>query len=274
MTTLRERLASADPTRESMPYPTQDPDRVLARIIAADAWLRQPAQTGVSAIGRGRHRLPLAAAIAVGTLVLGGMAIAELRPVDEVATKPLGSPLIISGVGPAEVSLPPVPASARYVRVELACFDGTLCATPGGSVEGPDNGDVKVERAALPVTTEGDPTNPQAIPALDPQAGLPVIVNEGTHWRLYALYTDGLEARQGTILDGRVFGIPNNSEIPDYVPAVATNGQAGWVSYDDLIDHARPTLTDTGVQQDPLPVIAADGHTIIGTANISATIVP
>lgn len=219
---------------------------------------------------RTRRRLAVIAASALGAVALGGVtAIAGLRPAGEVATAPLAPPVIVNGIGPATVPVPPAPEGAAYLRLELACFNGTRCNTAGGGVEGPENGMRKVQRDALPVTDEVDPINAQKIDRLDPASGVLIDVAVGTHWRLYAVYTAGLNPETAPMDDGRTLGIPGTGVLPDLVPAVGTNGRAGWVEYRLLTFDAHPRFTEDGVWQAPIPVYDADGTTVIGEADVS-----
>ena len=219
---------------------------------------------------RTRRRIAVIAGSALGAVALGGAAaVAGLMPAGEVAAPPLAPPMIVNGIGPATVSVPPAPEGAAYLRVELACFNGTRCNTAGGGVEGPNNGSTKVQRDALPVTDDIDPSNAQEIDRLDPASGVVIDVAAGTYWRLYAVYTDGLNPEVAPMDDGRTLGIPSNTSLPDLVPAVGTNGKAGWVEYDLLTYAANPRLAADGVQQAPVPVYDADGTTVIGEADVS-----
>lgn len=222
---------------------------------------------------RTSRRIALIGAGLLGSVTLGATAVAGFQPADEVASAPLAPPVILNGVGPAKVVLPAAPAGAMYLRVELTCFNGTHCWTPGGGV-GPRTGGTEtdspmVQRDALPLTDKPDPHNPQALAPLDPATGLPVDVDADTHWRLYAVYTDRLNPEAAPVGDGRMLGIPSNLVMPDLVPATATNGKAGWVNYHQLTDEAHPQLTDNGTSQAPIPVYAADGATVIGRADMS-----
>ena len=200
----------------------------------------------------------------------GAIAVAGLRPAGEVASPPLAPPVILNGVGSAKVVLPDAPGNAVYLRVELTCFDGIRCNTPGGGSEGPNVGPLnKVQRDALPLTDAFDPANAQDLVPLVPAAGLAIDVSPGTHWRLYAVYTDGLNPRSAPVGNGRILGLPSSLTIPDMVPAVATNGKSGWVDYHLLADHAHPQLTPEGTTQAPIPVYGADGTTVIGQADVS-----
>lgn len=205
----------------------------------------------------------------VAALALGGtVAVAGLRPAGQVADRPLATSLIINGVGPARVVLPDAPDKAVYVRVELACFEGTRCATPGGSVEGADDGTVMIQRDALPLTDTVDPQNAQALAAVDPASGFDVGVDPGSRWRLYAVFTDTLNPSLASLASGRTLGIPGNDAPPDLVPAVSTQGRAGWVDYSLLTGRDQPELAE-GTRQAPIPVYDEDGVTQIGVADVS-----
>jgi hypothetical protein len=229
---------------------------------------------------RPRHARRIAAITAgvVGAVALGGVtAVAGLLPAGEVASPPLAPAVILNGVGPAKVVLPDAPGNATYVSVALTCFDGTRCFTPEGGSEGPDDGTVKMTGGALPLTDAFDPHNAQRLAPLNPAAGLAIDVNAGTHWRLYAVYTDLLSPESAPVGNGKILGIPNYAPYgPDLVPAVATNGKPGWVDYSLLTWDYRhttwqgvPQLTPEGTSQAPIPVYDADGITLIGKADVS-----
>ena len=220
---------------------------------------------------RTRRRFAIITSAAVGAVALGGVsAIAGYQPAGEVAGLPLAPPVIVNGVGPARVVLPAAPRGATYIHIELSCYDGTRCASEGGGGEGRVvDGIADVEREALPLTDRVDPHYQLNLPPLDPAAGLPIDVSTGTHWRLYAVYSDGLDPKPAPVGNGTTLGVPGNMSMPDLVPAVATNGKAGWVNYHQLTDQARPRLTQDGTDQAPIPVYGTDGTTVIGQADVS-----
>ena len=245
-TALDPRFAQAL-RRELLALPAQKPR----------AWGRKPIVFGSAA---------LLALLSAGTVT----AVANLRPPGEAAAAPLAAPVLVNGVGPATVALPAAPADARYVRIELVCFDGTLCASPGGSIEGTSTTKTpKIERASLPVTQAFDPDNVQILEPIDPSVGVSVIVNPGTHWRLYALYVTGLNPEIAKLEDGTTLGIPGNDVIPDLVPVQSENSDLAWVRYDELTDAALVELTPTGVRQAPLRAYGMDGVTVVGQADVS-----
>jgi hypothetical protein len=223
-----------------------------------------------------RRKLAAMVACILGVITVGGVAVAALRPPGEVATAPLAPPIIVNGIGPAAVPMPPAPQGAVYLRLELACFNGPRCFTAGGGIEDTAAGDLDdpherplVQRDALPVTAGADPANPQRLDPVDPASGVEIDVEPGTHWRLYAVYTDGLNPEPAPVGNGQTLGIPSNSTMPDLVPAEATNGRAGWVEYSLLITEAQPTLTPEGAAQPPIRVYDTDGLTVIGEADVS-----
>lgn len=217
---------------------------------------------------RRRSKVPVFLAGVVGLLVVGGAAVASLLPPGEVATAPLAAPVILNGVGPATVPMPPAPDGAEYLRVELACFEATRCFTAGGGIEG-ERPETLVQRDALPLSDAADPANQQRLDPLDPDLGVEVDVEPGTHWRLYAVYTDGLSPEPAPVEDGLTLGIPSNSIVPDLIPAVSTDGDPGWVRYSLLLSEAQPTLTDDGTRQAAIPLYADDGVTVIGEVDVS-----
>lgn len=263
---LRAVLSASNPVPGQLSYSQDKADAVMHAITSAQPMReqRRPRRTH-------RRRIVIGCSVA-GAVAFGGVsAVAGFRPVSEVASAPLAAPIILNGVGPADVPLPPVPKGSTYLAVELTCFDGTLCATPGGSITSDRPSGPMVQRQSLPTTTAFDPKSAQNLPPLDPERGLPVIVNAGTHWRLYAVYTDSLTPRSAPLQDRRTAGIPGLAVPPDLVPAVATNGRPGWVDYRQLTFEAHPQFTDQGLTQPPIPVYDEDGRTVIGTADVSRT---
>lgn len=253
---LRQLLGSEDPAAGIRPYA---PHRQAADVRAIVATAAQPTIHDATRPHR-RHRRYVVAAGIAGALALGGVtAVAGLRPAGEVATAPMAPPIILNGVGTDTVPLPPAPHGATYLRLELTCFGGTQCETPGGSVTSDSPNGPLYQRDALPLTATVDATNPQQLAPLNPGSGLPVTVTPGTRWRLYAVYTDSLNPVVAPLQDGRTLGIPNNLEWPDLVPAVATNGRAGWIDRQQLIESAKPQL----------PVYDQNGSTVLGIADLS-----
>ncbi len=212
---------------------------------------------------RRTRRLAVLVSAAAGlTGAIGGVAaLAGSRPAGEVAAAPLAAPLIVNGTGPASVALPAAPYGAHYLRLELACFDGRRCATPGGSVSD-FQGSAAVQRDALPLTDQTDKNNAQVLPRFDPARGLPVDVELGTRWRLYVVYADSLNPRTARADNGKILGIPGNEPPPNLVPAVTTEGRKGWIDY--------VQLTLGGPDQTDLPVYDDEGVKIIGTADVGA----
>lgn len=253
---LRQLLSAEDPAAGTRSYPSHQQAAIVRSIVSIPA---RPATLEAVRPRHRRQRYVVAAGVA-GALALGGVtAVAGLRPAGEVATAPMAPPIILNGVGTDTVPLPPAPHGATYLRLELTCFGGTRCETPGGFVTSDSPKGPLYQRDALPLTATVDPTNAQQLAPLNPASGLPVTVTAGTRWRLYAVYTDSLNPVVAPLHDGRTLGIPNNLEWPDLVPAVATNGRTGWIDRRQLIESAKPQL----------PVYDQDGSTVLGTADLS-----
>jgi len=219
---------------------------------------------------RVRRRALVVGVGVMGVLTLGGVAaVAGSQPPGVGVTQPLAPPVVVNSVGPANVVLPPVPQGALYVRLELTCYDGLKCNTPGGgATRDADTGIPMVQRDDIPLTDAHDPRDAQRIPPYDPAVGVHIDVNPGTHWRLYAVYTDQFVPGPATAGDGRTVGIPAMIP-PDLVPMVATNGRNGYVDYRLLTDAGHPTLTADGTSQPSVPVYDVDGTTVIGYADVS-----
>jgi hypothetical protein len=214
------------------------------------------------------RRLVVASSV-LALLSLSTVAVAGLRFADEIAATPLSAPLIVNGVGPAFVPLSDAPENARYLRFEIACLNGSKCASPAGSVMGPDDGNVKVERGSLPLTNYLDPNNAQNLEVFDPRSGLHIDVEKGTHWRLYAVYTSDLNSRVGVLDDGRTLGIPGNEQIPNLIPAETILGKNGWIEYEALM-YPREPLTGEGVAGGSILIVyAGDGLTVLGRIEIN-----
>jgi hypothetical protein len=217
---------------------------------------------------RSRRRVAFISAGVLGAVSLGSVAVAALRPAGDVATPPLAPPVILNGVGPAKVVLPAAPGKATYLRIELTCYDGTRCNTPGGGVGGPATSP-KVQRDALPLTSAPDPHNAQKLEPVNPAVGLPIDVHPGTHRRLYAVYTNNFNPDPAPVGNGLTLGIASNEAPPDLIPAVASNGKPGWISYHALTDKAPVQLTPDGTRQAPIPAYDDDGETVIGSVDVS-----
>lgn len=220
-----------------------------------------------------RRRSAFVGAGVAGVLTVGGLAaVAESQDAGVGVAEPLAPPIVVNAVGPANVVLPPAPDGARYVRLELTCYDGLRCDTTGGGASRKaDTGVPMVQRDNLPLTAVHDPRDAQRIPPLDPAVGVPIGVDPGTHWRLYVVYTDQFLPGHAPAGDGRTLGIP--AQFPtDLVPMVATNGRSGYVDYRLLTDAGHPMLTADGTSQPPLPVYDVDGTTVIGHADVSVSL--
>lgn len=233
--------------------------------VFADALRRELATHVTAPTHRVRRRIAIGgSAAAIGAVVFGGMTTATGR---DVADPPMAAPVIVNGVGATHVRLPAVPPGATYLRVELVCYQATLCATPGGSAES-DHRSVLWQRDAVPLTDVFDPTNPQDLEPL-PATGLTIDTDRTAHWRLYATYVDRLNPRTVRLGDGRVLGLPGNQmQLPALVPVIADNGTPGYVDSYTLLDGAVLELTDDGTEQNPLPVYSDDGTTVVGEVTV------
>jgi len=217
---------------------------------------------------RVRRRL---AAVAGLVIVSGtsGVAFASLRQPVQTVTMPVAAPMLFEGTGDSTVRLQQGPRRARYLRVELACFDSHTCAVAGESQTGSGHG-LSIARAALPLSAWNDGADMQRLPIVDPQAGFKVSADPGASWRLYAVYTDRLNPQSAQLPDhpqhGPVMrvGIPNNNDWPgeQYVPVMASNGKLGWIDYNVLMGAVPDTSTE------PLPVFDVNAEEVVGYLNL------
>lgn len=275
MNDLRSLIRAADPHPAETPYTDEAVRRAVRTITAAEGFTPQGA-------GRNRRRSLFAGFALIAVAMGGATAVSASRPANDLPDPPLAPPIIVNGVGPAKVVVPDVPPNARYLHVEVACFDGPKCLTVGGGIEATDpvawaasppvtgtpEWPHNMARDAQPVTDEFDKRAAQDLPVLNPRSGVVVNVEPGTHWRLYAAYSGRTTPKKGENSTGETFGMPA-WDWPDFVPVVATNGRPGYVSYSALLNQAQPRLTDTGAEQAPLPVVAFDGTTVVGEVDVS-----
>ena len=240
---------------------------MMNRTIDPDfsAVLRRALVERVDAPGRhgSRRRVVIGggAFCAAVAVLAGGITTASGPGVPDA---PARAPILIDGTGPGKAALPPAPAGAVYLRVELVCFDATRCETPGGGVRSPGQPATLWQRDALPITADPDPKNAQSLDPLDVSAGLPITTDRESTWRLYATYVERLNPRSARLKDGRMIGIPDNASFPppSLVPIEADNGRPGYVDFEDLLG-----LTN-GAVSDELAVYDQDGTTVIGEVSV------
>lgn len=216
---------------------------------------------------RRQRRLLVASATTALTFATGTIAVAALLPAGERAEAPLGSPFFISGVGPQSVVVPTAPESAAYVVFELTCFDSTVCKHQAGGVEGPEVG-FGSTGGAVPLGDYQDPISVQDTEPLDPTSGIVVDVDPGSHWRIYGVFTSGIDPLTAVTEEGVELGILG-LEPTDLVPVITTTGSIGWVRFSEITYEADVTFTDKGVTQEPVVAYGADGVTPVGYADVS-----
>jgi len=214
---------------------------------------------------RGRRRVVAVVGI-LGLLGAGSVAVANLRPAAEVVTMPIAAPMVIEGTGISTVKLAPVPDNARYLRIELACFESTTCGFAEQSQRVDYFGSVVIERAALPLTDWYDPQDQQRLAPVDPKTGITVRVDPDASWRMYAVFTEQLNPKSAQLPEspnynpGSYVGIPNNVDYQEqmFIPVVASNGQLGWIGYNTLLG-AIP-----GTSRAPSPVFDINIEKVVG----------
>ncbi|MGV1004306.1 MAG: hypothetical protein ACOYEV_05955 [Candidatus Nanopelagicales bacterium] len=96
-------------------------------------------------------------------------------------------------------------------------------------------------------------------------------MNPGTHWRLYAVYTDRLDPATAAVGDGRTLGLPGLDVPPELVPFTADNGEIGSMEYSQLAAQPHPGM-GLSVPSASVPVFGADGTSVIGTIDLTRTV--
>lgn len=210
----------------------------------------------------------------VGALSLFGAAtvsVATLRPAAEVITMPIAPPVVIQGSDSTLVEVPAVPSNARYLKIELTCFNSKVCAFAEQENVTTTIAPMISERASLPLGNWYDPEDQARIAPINPAQGIQVRVDKGGSWRMYAIYTEQLNPKSAQLPDDPAYGsnmligIPNNHDYQEqmFIPVVASNGKPGWIPYNALM-HAVP-----GKQKVSQPVFDIDCKTIIGSVDLN-----
>lgn len=224
--------------------------------------------------GQKKHRRRRVAFTLFGALSLFGVvtvSVATLRPAAEVITMPIAPPVVIQGSDSTLVQVPAATSNARYLKIELACFDSKVCAFADQENVATTIAPMISERASLPLSNRYDPEDQARIAPIDPTQGIQVRVDKGATWRMYALYTEQLNPKSAQLPDDPAYGsnmligIPNNYDYQEqmFLPVVASNGKPGWIAYNALM-HAVP-----GKQKVPQPVFDIDCKTEIGTLDLN-----
>lgn len=209
----------------------------------------------------------------VGTLGLLGVAtvsIANLRPAAEVVTMPIAPPVVLQGSESTLVQVPLAPEKARYLKIELACFNSKICAFAEQESVYSSTTPTIIERASLPLSNWYDPEDQSRIAPIDPSKGIQVRVDQGATWRMYAIYTEELNPKSAQLPDdpaygsGMIIGIPNNIDYQGqmFIPIQASNGKLGWINYNALMTAVPGTI------KVPFPVFGIDGKTTIGSIDL------
>ena len=143
-------------------------------------------------------------------LTIGGVsAVAGLKPAGDGVGEPLVAPIVLNGVGPAEVLLPPR-RGTRCVRVELTATAVPELPHPGGGSDpAVDDGTPMVQRDALPLTDTFD-EQMRRPPGWILRPVCPWTCRQARTGGLYAVITDRLNPAPAPAGDGRTLEIPGN----------------------------------------------------------------
>jgi uncharacterized protein YaiE (UPF0345 family) len=226
------------------------------RPSVADAIERELAALGTpgSQLQRNqRHARRVAAALGTfaGAVLLTGGAIVAIGFPGETTTTPIGS--VVSGTytGTASVDLGAVPAGAGAVILDVTCIQG------GGVIEVPLNGR-NADSVSWDCDVRKDTTH--IIDGKLPDPGtttITITADPGTQWSVTAQYASASTTEWGVNENGQTYGVPNENGLPDLSPALATNGEVGYI-------FNREVLSFREGEEGFINVYESDGTTVIG----------
>lgn len=236
-----------------MTLPTLDPIRAAA-IEQELAAIGSP-YSRLQRHQRRTHRLQIALGSVALVGVLTGAAVVVSSFPGQMTIGSLGNPVTGTYTGTASIELGAPPKGAAVVIIDITCTEGGAMSAPtlivGGSdgVTGqevgwncgdPDfDGAIQIRDGALP---EGESTT------------FTVTADPGTVWSATAQYGTLATTEWGTNANGQTYGVPNEKGTPDLTPALATNGEQGYILGEDLFS----------IQNGYINVYESDGTTVIG----------
>lgn len=201
-----------------------------------------------------RQRRARAVTISLGSFALvgaltGGAIVVSNLPGWTTVT-PLGGIVTGSFVGSADVDLGAPPAGAAVVILDVTCTDGGVMEVP---LAGDGNPSVTWDCS--------DPIRRDTIRIPDgrlPTSGttfISVTAEPGTEWTVTAQYGTSDTTAWGVNERGQTYGIPNVNGVPELSAALATNGEQGYISQEELAAFEGEGFIN---------VYESDGITVIG----------
>jgi len=236
-----------------MSTPTLDP--TLATAIENEL-----SALGTKASRLQRHqRRARGAAVAIGTVALagtitGGAIIINSFP-GETTTSPLGNVVTGTFDGTAAIELGPVPSGAGSIILDVTC-------TEGGTITVPLVRESEFVSWECDNTIRNDTTH--IVDARLPEPGetsITITAEPGTLWRVAAQYANRSATEWEVNANGQTYGVPNDYGSPDLTPALASNGEVGYIFAADLVK--LPVGADGSIN-----VYESDGTTVVGQFHV------
>lgn len=194
----------------------------------------------------------------VGSGLLTGGALFVLTFPGHTTTTPVGGVVNGSHTGTATVELGAAPAGASAVILDVTCVEGGTA----GKIEVPLNGvggdlvswscDVRKDTVHI---TNG------RMPAAG-STSITIAADPGTRWDVTAQYATTSTTDWGVNENGQTYGEPSGEGTPDLVPALATNGEVGYVFFTEMFPAEEGTIIN---------VYQSDGQTVIGKFYIGSS---
>ncbi|KRC61550.1 hypothetical protein ASE14_11935 [Agromyces sp. Root81] len=228
-----------------------------------DAAFARGVRAELTAIGTNNSRLQrrqrrvrtvawsLSAVVVAGATTGAAVIVNSLPGTTTVA--PLGDIVSATNTGTASIDLGFAPANATVVIVDLTCVsdDGMvfLQTVPGAGYEGPDT--VGMDCAVVERTTHIE----NGLPPLAGTTSITIAADPGTTWKATAQYATSTTTEWGVNANGQSYGVPNVNGVPDLTPAIASNGEWGYVFSEDVMAME---------QEGFINVYESDGTTVVG----------
>jgi hypothetical protein len=202
-------------------------------------------------------------AVGLGALALVGATTGAAIVINSLpgttSVEALGNTVTVTHTGSASIDLGTAPADATVVIVDLACVSDSgqvgLQTVPAEHGGGPAGISMRCGIA------NGTRIDDGLLPAAG-STSIDIVADEGTTWTATAQYGSSETTAWGTNANGQTYGVPNVHGSPDLTPALATNGNQGYLFATDLLS----ADADSSIN-----VYESDGETVVGEFRIGST---
>lgn len=200
---------------------------------------------------RRARRLTFVLGTLAGAAVLTGGALVAVGFPGETATTPIGRVITGTYTGTASLDLGIAPAGAGAVILDVTCIQG------GGVITVPLNGR-NADAVSWDCDVRTDTTHIIDGKLPDPgSTSITITADPGTRWSVIAQYATTSTTEWGLNENGQTYGVPNENGLPDLSPALATNGEVGYIFNRELMSFREG-------EEGFINVYESDGTTVIG----------